>query len=129
MPGLPRRPPRPGAPAAPTPPPPGGSAASVARTVTPDYDGYVSSQGGSDTFVFSRHPGDVTVSDFVAAGSGHDTLSFSPSTFNSVAAVLRHTTAGTGETVIHLSKTDMVELVGVTKAELRSNPSDFSFHA
>ena len=98
-------------------------------TIHPNYNADVQSQGGNDTFVFSRYPGDVVVSDFVASGANHDTLSLSNQSFNSIAAVLRHTTSGADETVIHLSKTDKIELAGVTRAELRANPSVFAFHA
>lgn len=34
-----------------------------------------------------------------------------------------------GDTTIHVDKQDTITLVGVTKAELKAHPSDFTFHA
>ena len=97
--------------------------------VQPVHSGHVSSQGGNETFVFRPHPGDVTISDFLASGSSHDTLDLGSTSLHSFAAVLQHAQSFQGETVIHLSNTSQIGLVGVTKADLRANPSVFSFHA
>lgn len=102
--------------------------AGPSRIVAP-YNGEVAGTQASDTFVFRAHTGQVWVHDFQPLGADHDVLSFSRQTFSSVADILRHTTMANGDATIHLSKTDSVELFGVTKAQLRQNPSAFSLHA
>ena len=106
------------------------SAAAVASPtkvlVDPDTD--VTATGGSQTFVFQPQTGDTSVSDFLTSGSDHDALSFSKSSFSSIADVLRHTTMSQGDAVIHVSNTDTVWLYGVTKTELRQNTADLKLH-
>ena len=98
------------------------------RIVAP-RDGEVFGTDASDTFVFRAHPGQAWVESFQATGTDHDVLSFSSRNFSSLADILRHTTMANGDATIHVSKTESVELFGVTKAQLRQNMNDLSLHA
>ena len=84
------------------------------------------------TFVFVDGPDTVlqTITNFHATGAGHDTISLPPSDFTSLADVLRNTTMSNGNATIHdpNNANASLTLMGVTKAELKSHPHDFSFH-
>ncbi len=108
-------------------PPTGGPAPEVRhRVVHVTHDTTLSAADGRDAFVFSAHPGHVTVTGFEAAHHD-DLLSFPHADFASVAALLRRTEPG-HDAVIHLSRFDTVTLVGVSKADLRAHPGSFAFH-
>ena len=71
-----------------------------------------------------------TVNGFVAGGSGHGVLSLSSADFASIAQVLHDTQNTAGGAVIHdTTSGDTVTLAGITKAQLKANKQDFSFHA
>ena len=84
------------------------------------------------TFVFLDGVGTTqqTIVNFHVTGASHDTVSLPPSDFTSLADVLRHTTMSNGSATIHdpNNSGDTLTLMGVTKAELKSNPHDFTFH-
>ena len=111
-------------------PPSGGAAIQPEAAVhRPARGATASATDGADTFVFKPHPGHVTVEGFSARGFGHDTLSFSSRSFASIVDVLHHTTMSGGDAVIHLSATDSVTLVGVSKADLRAGRDALALHA
>ena len=85
--------------------------------------------GGSEhRFVFNPGFAQDVIANFVASGTQHDTVSFASSQFSSLAEVLHHTTMMGGNATIHGPDNQTLTLGNVTKAELRANPSDFSFH-
>ncbi len=91
----------------------------------------VQNQGKADTsFVFSRGDGlDVSTASRWEA-LGHDTIDLPSSDFTNLADVLRNTGDVQGSAFITDPKTgDAIRLAGVTTAELKANPKDFTFHA
>ncbi len=84
---------------------------------------------GGRTFVFRPDPGQTTVTDFHVAGAQHDTLSFSSSSFSSIADILRHTHQVGSSAVVLLDDSDKVVLQHTTVADLRQHRSDFKLHA
>jgi Ca2+-binding RTX toxin-like protein len=82
---------------------------------------------GTDSFVFDKAFGKDTVSGFVAAGAGHDTIDFSTSVFANFAAVKSHMVQSGANVVITLDAADTITLKGVTLASLTA--ADFTFHA
>ncbi len=83
---------------------------------------------GEKAFVFTEHPGQAIVSSFAVSGDAHDTLSLPSSEFASLAAVLHNTHNVGGDAVIAMTPTDSITIQGVTKAQLRTHPGDFSLH-
>ena len=84
----------------------------------------------SNTFVFSPGHGLDVINLFRAGGDDHDTISLPSADFANMADVLNHTRNTAGGALIHDAVSgDDVRLTGVSKAELKANPSDFSFHA
>ena len=83
------------------------------------------------TYVFDLGGALDVVSQFQVDGAGHDTLSLPGSDFgNSIAQVLRNTHDGQdGVVITDPATSDTIRLVGVSKAELKANRQDFSFHA
>ena len=82
---------------------------------------------GTDSFVFDKAFGKDTITGFVAAGAGHDTIDFSTAAFGSFAAVKSHMVQSGANVVITLDAADTITLKGVTLASLSA--ADFSFHA
>ena len=93
------------------------------------HDDTLNGGGLNETFVFKPHFGQDLITDFAAAGAGHDILSLSATEFSSIAQVLSHTQNVNGSAVIHVDAHDTITLQNVTKAELKAHPNDFSFHA
>ena len=93
------------------------------------YDATLYGAAGSKTFVFRAHPGECVISNFIAGGASHDTLSFADSTVSSVAAVLRETRQVGNDVVITLDAHDAITLQNTTVAALRQHHADFTFHA
>lgn len=87
-------------------------------------DDTMTGNGRNETFVFRRGFGQDTVTDFIAAGPGHDRLTFQSSTFSSVAQVLNRTSDVDGNAVIHVGRNESVTLLGVTKDSLAAHPGD-----
>ncbi len=80
-------------------------------------------------FVFSKGFGHDTIEDFKVAGAGHDTLVLPSFDMGHLAQIIAGAHTVHGDTTIQVDKTDTITLVGVTKAELKSHPNDFTFHA
>ena len=83
-------------------------------------------------FVYISGPGTdtaQTITNFHAAGPEHDTLLMPHADFANLAEVIRNTTMSQGNAVIHdPNGGSTMTLMGVSKAELKSHPHDFSFH-
>ena len=82
--------------------------------------------GVSETFTFQPHAGHEEVTDFLAAGLGHDTLDLSATHLTTLAQVLQHTTMHAGSAVIHLNPQDTITLDGISKTQLKAHPHDFA---
>ena len=80
-------------------------------------------------FVFSKGFGHDTIEDFKVAGPGHDTLVLPSFDMGHLAQIIAGAHTVHGDTTIHVDKQDTITLVGVTKAELKAHPNDFTFHA
>ena len=86
--------------------------------------------GGETRYRFGTPFGFDEITNFTAAGPGHDYLDLPAAHLSSFAAVMRHTTTALdGSAVIHLDRHDAIKLDGVTKADLLMNPHDIYFHA
>ncbi|WP_237481009.1 Ig-like domain-containing protein [Lichenibacterium dinghuense] len=83
--------------------------------------------GGGDTFVFQRGLAQDVVTNFLAKGDAHDTLSFSRSEFSSFADVLASASQVGMDTVITGNHGDKLTLTNVAVGDL--SRSDFKFHA
>jgi len=81
-------------------------------------------QGHSDTFVFAPNFGNDTVKGFIAGGSGHDSIQFSKTEFDSFASVLSHASQVGNDAVI-ATGSDSVTLKNVKIGALNSH--DFHF--
>lgn len=84
-------------------------------------------------FVFLQSSGseDITqkITNFHVDGSSHDTLLLPHADFANMADLLRNTTMSGGNAVIHDPNNNAtLTLMGVTKTEMKSHHSDFSFH-
>ncbi|WP_237477617.1 beta strand repeat-containing protein [Lichenibacterium dinghuense] len=101
------------------------------QTFTADYYTTFNNGGAPDnTFVFNPGSGASTINLFRADGADHDTISLPSSDFQDLASVIANTTNVRGGAVITDPNTgDTIKLTGVSKAELKANPSDFAFHA
>ena len=91
------------------------------------HDDTMIGDGQNETFVFRKGFGQDTVTDFAAAGPGHDRLTFLSSDFSSVAQVLNHTSDVDGNAEIQVGRRETVTLLGVTKDNLAAHPGDFRF--
>jgi hypothetical protein len=93
------------------------------------YDDTLTGGGTNETFVYRPHPGQSTITDFIASGQGHDVLDLSKLSFSSLVGVLANTTsAADGSAILHLGPQDSITLQGVTVADLQANPHDLKFH-
>ena len=81
-------------------------------------------QAQSDTFVFAPNFGNDTVKGFTAGGSGHDTIQFSQSVFDTFASVLSHASQ-VGQDVVISSGNDTLKLLNTKLSALSSQ--DFHF--
>ena len=82
---------------------------------------------GTDSFVFDKAFGKDTITGFVAAGTGHDTIDFSTAAFANFAAIKSHMIQSGANVVITLDSADSITLKNVTLASLTA--ADFTFHA
>ena len=105
------------------------SALADGQTVRALGDDTMAAYGSNDTFVFSLHPGQETITDFAATGGGHDVISLSSSSFSSIADVLNNLKGSGGDTILTLSASDSITIHNVSVASLKANPSDFKLHA
>ncbi len=80
----------------------------------------------TDSFVFDKGFGKDTITGFVAAGAGHDTIDFSTAAFANFAAVKSHMVQSGANVIITLDSADTITLKGVTLASLTA--ADFTFH-
>jgi hypothetical protein len=85
---------------------------------------YSNSSNLNDTFVFVSNFGHSTIQGFTAAGSGHDTVQFSKSVFDSFASVLSHASQ-VGQDVVISSGSDTLKLLNTKLSAL--NSQDFHF--
>ncbi len=83
--------------------------------------------GSSETFVYLPGSGRDVVTDFQAAGQGHDVLDLSNTHLNTLAQVLNSTTVSGGTATIHVNRQDTITLDGVSRADLKAHRSDFLF--
>jgi Ca2+-binding RTX toxin-like protein len=81
-------------------------------------------QGHSDTFVFAPNFGHDVIKNFVASGTGHDTIQFSKTEFDSFASVLSHASQ-VGQDVVISSGNDTLKLLNTKLSALNSH--DFHF--
>jgi hypothetical protein len=100
-----------------------GSSGNSTLTSTTGNDVLVG-QGHSDTFVFAPNFGNDTVKGFTAGGSGHDTIQFSQSVFDSFASVLSHASQ-VGHDVVISTGDDTLTLKNTKLGALNSH--DFHF--
>ena len=87
--------------------------------------------GGAPDTTFVFHPGHGldTITGFRVGGADHDSIDLQASGSTTLADVLRHTQNVPGGVLITGPTTDdTIKLTGVTKAELRANPSVFILH-
>ena len=81
-------------------------------------------------FVFHNGFGHDTISGFQATGSGHDVLQLPASDASKFAQILKSMTSdGQGDATLHLGGGNTIELIGITKAELKTNHHDLAFTA
>ncbi len=94
------------------------------------HDTFLNHGMPSNTFVFEPGFERDVIRSFRVSGSDHDTVSLQKSDFNgSIAEILRNTTMVHGNAVIADPTTgDILQLTGVTKAQLVHNQRDFIFH-
>jgi hypothetical protein len=84
--------------------------------------------GARETFVFKPHPGQETITDFIATGPGHDTISLPPGEFASIAQILHGLTQQSdGATLIALGPHSSITLDNVAADTLTR--SDFLLRA
>ncbi len=94
------------------------------------YETFNNGGAPSNTFVFSPGYGHDIVHEFRADGADHDTISLPSADFANMADVLSNTrNTSAGALITDAVSGDTIRLTGVSKAELKANPSDFSFHA
>ncbi len=92
------------------------------------FDDTMTGNGKNESFVFQRHFGQDTITDFIAGnGPGHDLLSLSTAQFTSAAEVLNNTKDVNGNAVIQVGAHNTITLDNVSTASLTA--SDFKFHA
>ena len=84
--------------------------------------GQLAGGNGPDVYVFGRHFGLNTVTDFDV---NNDAIQVSKSLFASVTDLLNRTADSTSGAIITASATDQITLVGVTKAQLVAHQGDF----
>lgn len=94
---------------------------SISQTITSIYDDTTTGGGGADTFVYTPHFGQATITDFTTAD---DKISLPTSEFADYAYVQSHSTVVNGNTVITGSNGDTLTLLGV---HTLPNQSDFLF--
>ncbi len=88
------------------------------------------SKGGNNTFVFTPHFGQDTITSFVLGGAHHDTISLPDSAASRLGSILNHaTTDAQGDTTLHLNGKDSITIQGVSVADLKQHKADFTFHA
>ena len=90
----------------------------------------VLNHGKKDTeFVFDAGDELSVIRGFKVGGTGHDTIDLPSADFRNFADMLRNTGDVNGSAFITDPKTgDAVRLAGVSTAELKAHPKDFSFH-
>lgn len=79
-------------------------------------------------FGHEPHFGQDTITDFRAAGDGHDVVSLPKSEFSSIAEILQNTQQVGHDAIIHVTNYDTITLQNVTRAELMAHTSDFKLH-
>jgi alpha-tubulin suppressor-like RCC1 family protein len=82
----------------------------------------------STRFVFNPGVGQEDIYGFRERGAGHDVLSLPTSDAGILAEILMNATYDSSGTTLHLGHGDSIELMGVTKSDLRAHPDDFAFH-
>ncbi len=93
-------------------------------TGTEGDDFMYSSSYVNDTFVFASNVGHSTIEGFAASGSGHDTVQFSKTVFDSFASVLSHASQ-VGQDVVIAAGNDTPKLLNTRLSAL--NNQDFYF--
>ena len=99
------------------------------------FDTFNNHGAPNNAFVFDPGHGLDVVNQFRVNGTDHDSLSFLGSDFGStpvaqLASVLANTTnTAQGAVITDPTSGDTVRLAGITKAELKVNQGDFSFHS
>ena len=99
------------------------------------FDTFDNHGNPGNTFVFDPGHGLDIVNQFRVNGTDHDSLSFLGSDFGStpavqLASVLANTTnTAQGAVITDPTSGDTVLLKGITKAELKANTADITFHA
>jgi hypothetical protein len=85
--------------------------------------------GNNETFVFTAHFGQSTVTDFAShmTGAGHDSFQMPVGDFANFSSLLAGTQTVGGNAVITAANGDQLTLLGVTKATLATLGADFSF--
>ncbi len=101
----------------------GSSTSTLTGTEGDDFM-YSSSSYVNDTFVFASNVGHSTIEGFAASGSGHDTVQFSKSVFDSFASVLSHASQ-VGQDVVIAAGNDTPKLLNTRLSAL--NNQDFYF--
>jgi hypothetical protein len=83
--------------------------------------------GNNETFVFKAHPGNETITDFIATGAGHDVVSLPKSEFGSIAQILADVTQSGSDAVLALGPHSSITFDNVTASALTH--ADFKLHA
>ena len=99
------------------------------QTVTALGNDTFADYASSTRFIFGMNDGEEAIYGFKATGTDHDTLQLSPGAGTLAQVLAKATSDGQGGTTLHLGAGDTVDLVNVTKAELKAHHSDFSFSA
>ncbi len=86
-------------------------------------------KGGGNSFVFTPHFGQDTITSFRLGGQNHDTISLPDSAASRLGAILDHATSDAqGDTTLHLNAQNSITIQGVSIAELKQHRGDFTFH-
>ena len=99
------------------------------QTVTALGNDTFADYASSTRFIFSMNDGEEAIYGFKATGADHDTLQLSSGAGTLAQVLAKATSDGQGGTMLHVGTGETVDLINITKAELKAHHSDFSFSA
>lgn len=99
------------------------------QTVTALGNDTFADYASSTRFIFGMNDGEEAIYGFKATGADHDTLQLSSSAGALAQVLAKATSDGQGGTMLHVGTGETVDLINITKAELKAHKGDFSFSA
>ena len=99
------------------------------QTVTALGNDTFADYASSTRFVFGMNDGEEAIYGFKATGTDHDTLQLSSGAGTLAQVLAKATSDGQGGTMLHVGTGETVDLINITKAELKAHHSDFAFGA